>query len=160
MMTISQEQHVTTWWASSDYLGHQAASRKCVSFQAEEHHHRTLEKRKYNFSLKSLFDVKQKPKTRTDFFVTRHGFWLPCFSQLAPSLLSRLPPALVLDREFTPVLWFPVLKRLRQLPQIIVKVILHGCKICAIHHIWTAFSKFTQSWYKQNTLNSRTPKQH
>ena len=160
MMTISQEQHVTTWWASSDYLGHQAASRKCASFQAEEYQQRTLEKRKYNFSLKSLFDVKQKPKTRTDFFVTRHGFWLPCFSQLAPSLLSRLPPALVLDREFTPVLWFPVLKRLRQLPQIIVKVILHRSTICAIHHIWTAFSKFTQSWYKQNTLNSRTPKQH
>ena len=150
-MTISQEQHVTTWWASSDYLGHQAASRKCASFQAEEYQQRTLEKRKYNFLLKSLFDVKQKPKTRTDFFVTRHGFWLPCFSQLAPSLLSRLPPALVLDREFTPVLWFPVLKRIRQLPQIIVKlkVILHRSTICAIHHIWTAFSKFSHSWYKQ-----------
>ena len=150
-MTISQEQHVTTWWASSDYLGHQAASRKCASFQAEEYQQRTLEKRKYNFLLKSLFDVKQKPKTRTDFFVTRHGFWLPCFSQLAPSLLSRLPPAPGLDREFTPVLWFPVLKRIRQLPQIIVKlkVILHRSTICAIHHIWTAFSKFSHSWYKQ-----------
>ena len=79
MMTISQEQHVTTWWASSDYLGHQAASRKCASFQAEEYQQRTLEKRKYNFSLKSLFDVKQKPKTRTDFFCDPSRFLVALF---------------------------------------------------------------------------------
>ena len=74
-----QEQHVTTWWASSDYLGHQAASRKCASFQAEEYQQRTLEKRKYNFSLKSLFDVKQKPKTRTDFFCDPSRFLVALF---------------------------------------------------------------------------------